>query len=62
MGKKNGRRYNPTNPQNYPKVHGRKPPAPRPHSSSGSMCRLGENVLAAVLLLFAAALVWGALP
>lgn len=60
MSKKGSSRGRGTNPQNYPRAHGRKPPAPRPHKSNGQMCRVAENVLAGVLVLFAVVLVWGA--
>jgi hypothetical protein len=36
--------------------HGRKPPAPPPHSDSGRMCRLGQAVATVIVFALATAL------
>ena len=49
MSKRWGEKWDPRNPQTYPKVHGRKPKAPPPHRSNGKACRLGQVIGAVVL-------------
>lgn len=48
----------PPNPQHAPKAHGRKPPAPPPHSSRGGGCPLELVVAIPVTLFYALPRMW----